>query len=62
MPSEGAGVNDVIVFEESSTMSPADLSLKNFDITFESKSDSSSSAPTPGSESKSHHFVCSPVK
>ncbi|KAI7791500.1 hypothetical protein IRJ41_020057 [Triplophysa rosa] len=50
VPSEGTGVNDAIVFEESSTKSPVDLSLKNLDITFASKSESSSSVPVPDSE------------
>lgn len=50
--SEGTGVNDAIVFEESSTKSPADISLKNLDITFASKSKSSSIVPVPGSESE----------
>ncbi|KAG1939894.1 titin [Pimephales promelas] len=40
--------NDVIIFEESTTLSPAEVSLKNLDIEImTSKSETSSSAPAP---------------
>ncbi|XP_056125706.1 interphotoreceptor matrix proteoglycan 2 [Rhinichthys klamathensis goyatoka] len=42
--------NDVIIFEESTTLSPAEVSLKNLDIELTSKSETSSSAPAPGAE------------
>ncbi|XP_077082928.1 uncharacterized protein impg2b isoform X2 [Siphateles boraxobius] len=42
--------NDVIIFEESTTLSPAEVSLKNLDIEITSKSETSSSAPAPGVE------------
>ncbi|XDV22117.1 hypothetical protein PO909_027076 [Leuciscus waleckii] len=42
--------NDVIIFEESTTLSPAEVSLKNLDIELTSKFETSSSAPAPGAE------------
>ncbi|XP_051550751.1 LOW QUALITY PROTEIN: uncharacterized protein LOC127438875 [Myxocyprinus asiaticus] len=48
--SEGTSANDVIVFEESSTLSPAETSLKNLEIDLTSKFETSTNAPTPGSE------------
>ncbi|XP_073700920.1 interphotoreceptor matrix proteoglycan 2 [Garra rufa] len=46
--SEDKNANDVIIFEESSTLSP--VSLKNLDIELTSKFETSSSAPAPGIE------------
>ncbi|XP_050951523.1 interphotoreceptor matrix proteoglycan 2 [Labeo rohita] len=48
--SEDINANDVIIFEESPTLSPADVSLKNFDFELTSKFETSSSAPAPGTE------------
>ncbi|KAK7127057.1 hypothetical protein R3I94_018291 [Phoxinus phoxinus] len=47
---KNTNANDVIIFEESTTLSPADVSLKNLDIELTSKSETSSSAPAPGAE------------
>jgi len=47
--------NDVIIFEESTTLSPAEVSLKNLDIEImTSKSETSSSAPAPAAGCKSY--------
>ncbi|XP_068075113.2 uncharacterized protein impg2b isoform X3 [Danio rerio] len=45
--SEDRNANDVIIFEESPTQSPVEVSLKNLDIEVTSKSETSSSAPVP---------------
>ncbi|KAL1246786.1 hypothetical protein QQF64_034842 [Cirrhinus molitorella] len=48
--SEDKNANDVIIFEESPALSPEDVSLKNFDIEFTSKFETTSSAPASGTE------------
>ncbi|XP_073717825.1 interphotoreceptor matrix proteoglycan 2 isoform X1 [Misgurnus anguillicaudatus] len=50
---DDTNVNDVIVFEESSTISPAETSLKNLNIELTSKSEASSGVPARGTESES---------
>ncbi|XP_065115856.1 interphotoreceptor matrix proteoglycan 2 [Paramisgurnus dabryanus] len=50
---DDTNVNDVIVFEESSTISPADTSLKNLNFELTSKSEASSGVPSRGTESES---------
>lgn len=52
--SKDTNANDVIIFEESTTLSPAEVSLKNLDIELTSKSETTSSAPALGAESKSY--------
>ncbi|XP_067271152.1 mucin-2 [Pseudorasbora parva] len=47
---QDTNANDVIILEESTTLSPAEVSLKNLDIELASKSETSSSAPAPGAE------------
>lgn len=55
--------NDVIIFEESTTLSPAEVSLKNLDLELTSKFETSSSAPAPGAESKYYLLqIISPLK
>ncbi|XP_016383554.1 uncharacterized protein LOC107720381 isoform X2 [Sinocyclocheilus rhinocerous] len=53
MDGQSEDTNDVIIFEESPTLSHADVSMKNFDIERTSKIETSSSAPTPGTENNS---------
>ncbi|XP_016113411.1 interphotoreceptor matrix proteoglycan 2-like isoform X1 [Sinocyclocheilus grahami] len=50
MDDRNKDTNDVIIFEESPTLSPTDVSLKNFDIELTSKFETSSSAPAPATE------------
>ncbi|XP_026091935.1 interphotoreceptor matrix proteoglycan 2-like [Carassius auratus] len=47
MEGQSEDTNDVIIFEESPTLSHTDVSLKNFDIDLTSKVETSSSAPAP---------------
>ncbi|XP_016363145.1 interphotoreceptor matrix proteoglycan 2-like [Sinocyclocheilus anshuiensis] len=53
MDGQSEDTNDVIIFEESPTLSHADVSMKNFDIERTSKIETSSSAPAPGTENNS---------
>lgn len=53
MDDRNKDTNDVIIFEESPTLSHTDVSLKNFDIELDSKVETSSSAPPSGAESES---------
>ncbi|KTF85765.1 hypothetical protein cypCar_00036656, partial [Cyprinus carpio] len=50
MDDRNKDTNDVIIFEESPTLSPTDVSLKNFDIELTSKFEISSSAPALATE------------
>ncbi|XP_042567942.1 interphotoreceptor matrix proteoglycan 2-like isoform X1 [Cyprinus carpio] len=50
MEGQNEDTNDVIIFEESPTLSHTDVSLKNFDIELTSKVETSSSAPASGAE------------
>ncbi|XP_059425941.1 uncharacterized protein LOC132160220 [Carassius carassius] len=52
MDDRNKDTNDVIIFEESPTLSPTDVSLKNVDIEFASKFETSSSAPAPATENE----------
>lgn len=54
MDDRNKDTNDVIIFEESPTLSPTDVSLKNFDFELTSKFETSSSAPAPATESESY--------
>ncbi|XP_016106896.1 uncharacterized protein [Sinocyclocheilus grahami] len=53
MDGQSEDTNDVIIFEESPTLSHTDVSIKNFDIERTSKIETSSSAPAPGTENNS---------
>ncbi|XP_059399543.1 interphotoreceptor matrix proteoglycan 2 [Carassius carassius] len=50
MEGQSEDTNDVIIFEESDTLSHTDVSLKNFDTELSSKVETSNSAPAPGTE------------
>ncbi|XP_052446987.1 uncharacterized protein LOC127988342 [Carassius gibelio] len=52
MDDRNKDTNDVIIFEESPTLSPTDVSLKNVNIEFTSKFETSSSAPAPATENE----------